>query len=91
MGQTANDAEQIARFTFERPINIFDSGNDNPDLPAEWFRVLKYNLAADIAPEYTISQDRIDRIELKAATLLENALGFDAESDSLSLQPDFGG
>ena len=89
--QTANNADQLARFTFERPIDIFDSGNDSPDFPAEWFRVLKYNLAADIAPEFTISQDRLDRIEAKASILLENALGFDSEADSISIQPNFGG
>lgn len=89
--QTANNANQLARFTFERPIDIFDSTTDNPDFPAEWFRTLKYNLAADIAPEYTLSQDRLDRIEAKAEILLNNALGFDAETDSLSMQPDFGG
>ena len=89
--QTANNANQLARFTFERPIDIIDSTTDNPDFPAEWFRTLKYNLAADIAPEYTVSQDRLDRIEAKAEILLNNALGFDAETDSLSMQPDFGG
>jgi hypothetical protein len=89
--QTANDADQLARFTFERPIDILDSTTDAPDFPAEWFRTLKYNLAADIAPEYTLSQDRLDRIEAKAQSLLENALGFDTENDSMAMQPDFGG
>ena len=89
--QTANNADQLARFTFERPIDILDSTTDSPDFPAEWFRTLKYNLAADIGPEYTIAQDRLDRITGKAEILLDAALGFDSEADSMSIQPNFGG
>jgi len=89
--QTANDVDQIARFTYERPIEITALTSDNPDFPSEWFRTLKYNLAVDIAPEYRIPQDRLDRLELKASEMLENSLGFDFEPDSMDMQPDFGG
>ena len=85
--QTANNADQLARFTYERPINITPETSDNPDFPSEWFRTLKYNLAADVGPEYRIPQDRLDRIALKAAQLLENSLGFDFEPDSMDMQP----
>jgi hypothetical protein len=88
--QTASDVDQVARFTYERPLNISDDTTDNVDVPAEWFRTLKYNLAVDMAAEYTIAQDRLDRLTLKAAELLENSLGFDFESDSMSMQPDLG-
>jgi hypothetical protein len=89
--QTASDVDQVARFTYERPIDITDLTTDTPDFPAEWFRTLKYNLAVDIAPEYTIAQDRLDRITLKAQLLLDQSLGFDREPDALSMQPAFGG
>lgn len=89
--QTANDVDQVARFTYERPIEITLDTSENPDFPAEWFRTLKYNLAADIAPEYRVPQDRLDRIELKADELLEGSLGFDFEPDSISMQPWIGG
>lgn len=88
--QTANDVDQLARFTFERPIDITDDTTDNPDFPSEWFRTLKYNLAVDIAPEYRIPQDRLDRLTFKAEQLLENSLGFDFEADSMDMQPDLG-
>ena len=87
--QTTNNADKVARFTYERPIDITDDTTDDADFPAEWFRTLKYNLATDIAPEYTIPQDRLDRITLKAEQLLEDSLGFDTENDSMSMQPDF--
>ena len=85
--QTANDADQVAKFTYERPIEVTLDTSENPDFPAEWFRTLKYNLAADIGAEYRLPQDRLDRIELKAQQLLEGSLGFDHEPDSLSMQP----
>lgn len=88
--QTANDVDQIARFTFERPINITDDTTDTADFPSEWFRTLKYNLAVDIAPEYRIPQDRLDRLIFKAEQLLEDSLGFDFEPDSMDMQPDLG-
>jgi hypothetical protein len=88
--QASNDADKVARFTYERPIDITDDTTDNADFPSEWFRTLKYNLAADIAPEYTIPMGRLDRITAKAERLLEDSLGFDAESYSLQMQPDFG-
>ena len=88
--QTANDVDQVARFTYERPIDITPLTSDNPDFPSEWFRTLKYNLAVDIAPEYRIPQDRLDRLKLEASEMLENSLGFDFETDSMDMQPDFG-
>lgn len=89
--QTANDVDQIANFTYIRPIDVNTDTADNPDFPAEWFRVLKYNLAAEIAPEYRIPQDRLDRILIKADEFLDDALGYDREPDSLNIQPDLGG
>jgi len=88
--QTANDADQIARFTYERPLDITLDTADNADFPAEWFRTLKYNLAVDIAPEYRIPQDKLTNLKAIADELLENSLGFDFEPDSMSIQPDIG-
>lgn len=87
--QTANDVDQIARFTYERPIDVTLLTSDNPDFPSEWFRTLKYNLAVDMAPEYRIPQDRLDRLRLEASIMLENSLGFDFEADSMDMQPEF--
>jgi len=88
--QVANSADQLARFTYERPIEITDETSDTPDFPSEWFRTLKYNLAADIGPEYRIPLDRLSAIKIMADELLENSLGFDFEPDSMDIQPDMG-
>ncbi len=84
--QTASNADQVAKFTYIRPIDVNTSTADNPDFPAEWFRVLKYNLAVEIGPEFRIPQDRLDRLAIKAELMLDDALGFDRESDSLNIQ-----
>ena len=85
--QTANNVDQVAKFTYERPIDINTDTADNPDFPAEWFRILKYNLAVEIGPEYRIPLDRLGLITLQAEDMLQEALGFDKEPDSLNLQP----
>lgn len=89
--QTASSADQVLKFTYERPINTSPETSDYPDFPSEWFMTLKYSLAAEIGPEYRIPQDRLDRIMAKAAQLLEDSLGFDVENESMSMQPDFRG
>lgn len=86
--QTANDVDQIARFTYERPIDVTLLTSDNPDFPSEWFRTIKVNLAADIGPEYRIPQDRLAEIKADAFEMLTNSLGFDFESDSMDMQPE---
>ena len=89
--QTANDVDQVAKFTYERPIEITLSTAENPDFPSEWFRTLKYNLAVDIAPEYRLPQDRLATLKVIADELLGGSLGFDFEPDSMSMQPWTGG
>lgn len=46
------DLTDKLRFTYLRPIQDFDSANDNPDFPAIWERALVYQLAIDLAPEH---------------------------------------
>jgi hypothetical protein len=89
--QTANDVNQLARFTYERPIDVTLETSDSPDFPSEWFRTLKYCLAVDIAPEYRIPQDRVTTLKILADEMLENSLGFDFEADSIDMQPDYEG
>ena len=87
--QTASDVDQVAKFTYTRPINVLESNAESPDFPAEWDDPIVYNLAARIGPEYRIPTDRLDRIEIKAVAMLDDALGFDREDDSLNIQPVF--
>jgi len=89
--QTANDVDQVARFTYEQAIDITVDTADTVDFPSEWFRTLKYSLAVDIGPEYRIPQDRLATLKALASEMLENSLGFDFEPDSMDMQPDHRG
>ena len=88
--QVSDNVDRMAKFTFERPLQVTEEQSDSPDFPSEWFDVIKTNLASRISLQYRIPQDR--RLELKAAAaeLLDNALGFDQEPSSINIQPDFG-
>ncbi len=86
--QTASSANQVVKFTFERPIEVSnDVNNDAPDFPSEWFMTLYYNLAVIIGPEYKIPQSQLTIIKMQADEMLENSLGFDNEADAMDLQP----
>lgn len=88
--QTANDVDKIANFTYERPIDINEANSESPDFPAEWFLVLKTNLAALISLQYETPASRRQEIKFEAKELLDDALGFDEEPESLNVQPDMG-
>lgn len=85
--QTTNDVDQIVRFTYERPLDIFTQNADSPDFPSEWFEVLKINLAARLAPEYNVDINIWDRLVASGDELLNRILGFDEEPASFSIQP----
>jgi hypothetical protein len=88
--QTASDVDQVVKFTYIRPIDISTDTADAPDFPAEWFRVLKFALAVEIAPEYRLPQDRLAVLSAKADQYIDQALGHDRETASMNIQPDFG-
>ncbi len=87
--QPATDVDKVAQFTYIRPIDVNTDTADNPDFPAEWFDLLRYNLAVRIASEYRIPQDRIATLKVLADEMLDDALGYDREDSSLDIQPDF--
>ncbi len=68
----------------------FDNASDNPDLPQEWFDVLAFNLALNMAPEYDVPAERFDRIATIATKYLDDVAGFDREAESIFAEPDMG-
>lgn len=62
-------------------LQDFDASTDNPDFPVHWFRYLVYALAAEIAPDLQkLSVGEIDRLEQKAAKLLNSAISISNET-----------
>jgi hypothetical protein len=88
--QTASNVKQLLRFTYERPIEDIDVSTNNLDIPVEWLECVTYNLAARMAIANTISPDRRNFLAGLAAQFLEDMLGWDEETTSLNLMPDFG-
>lgn len=73
---------------YQRPFIDFDLVGDSIDMPQEWFNALKWNLAAQIMPEYGLPFMDQDRIRSQAKYELEQCLGWDAEKTSLTISPD---
>ena len=87
--QTASSVNDLLRFTFERPIQDLDIGDDNLDIPVEWLEAVIYGLAFRLADDYNVPFAKADRIGQKANNFLDDLLGWDEEMGSLNLQPDF--
>jgi len=86
--QTASNCNQVVRFTFDRPLQIASSQTDNPEFPSEWFDALKWNVALEMIPEYSVPAARAQEIRVNATESLEDALDFDEEQGDLNVQPD---
>jgi len=54
---------ELLRYVYKRPLLDFDTASDNPDMPQEWTRYLKFRLAYDLSGGYGIGID--ERQELK--------------------------
>lgn len=55
-------AAKTVSLRYRRRAFDFDSGNDTPDYPAEWFNFLSFRLAAEIADEYNVEKDKVERL-----------------------------
>jgi hypothetical protein len=72
---------------FQSPIEDFAATGDDFDLPQEWGRALKYNLAVDIAPEYSVSDSKFKQLIALAQESHAVLKGWDQENNSMYLQP----
>lgn len=86
--QTAQNANNLVRITYERPIEIFVTTADDPDFPSEWFYPLVYSLAVVIGPEYKVTPDRMGINKALRDELMGDVLGFDQEPSSIDVQVD---
>jgi hypothetical protein len=75
-------------FIYTRPIQDFTASSDSLDFPQEWYNAVKWNLAAEIMPEYGLPVMEQDRIRGQAKATLELVEGWDREEGSIFIQPD---
>ena len=83
---SAADVGNNVYITYQCPFEDFDSGTNNPDIPQEFYRALKYGLAADLVFEFGYpSEDRRDLINM-AERYKQQAFMFNQEEESLTFQ-----
>lgn len=85
---TSDRNDSLLRFSYNKPLEIFDTNINTPNFPSEWYLTCAYTLATIIAPEYKADAS-IQMLEAKAQQYLNDVLNFDQESVSMFIQPDF--
>lgn len=75
------------KMSFQRTLEDFDSGVDNPDFPVEWSEALAYGLAVRLAPMFS-AEEKLAVIAPIASDLLEGLKDWDNEKTSLFVRPD---
>lgn len=85
----------VARTIFanvQRPIFSMTDGSgpialQEFDLPQEWYLYLVYALAADLADDYEVPEDRILRLEKRRDEIRESLMDWSVETASTSFAP----
>lgn len=73
-----NDTQTVYINT-RRAVQDMISGGDEFDLPQEWFLPLRWGLAAQLADEYEVPEDRCNRIQKTAEMYLEQMIDWQRE------------
>jgi hypothetical protein len=84
---TGDTATERLSFTYQRPLEDFDSTSNNPDFPVEWHELLVSNLAFRLAPTYGTPPDIYQMVREQALMTYEMISGFDAEKTSVYINP----
>ncbi len=79
------------KMTVERAIEDVGTDESTFDLPPEALRMLKYNLALEISPEYSLPTKQFLIIKDAAQSLKMAFDGLQRDNTSVYFQPDFGG
>lgn len=77
--------ETLINFTYYKPLDIFDTSDDEADFPDEWVEALIYNLAVRCAPAF--SQPVPPEVRDIAISSAMDALDWDQGDSSMYLAP----
>jgi hypothetical protein len=83
------DANHIIYANFQRQLFDMTGGTDEFDFPAEAFMALQWRLAAELADEYEVPEDRIKRIEAKAKYYVDALEDWAVEEGPTQFTPDW--
>lgn len=78
-------------FTYTRPIQDFNASSDTLDFPQEWYNALRWNLANELCPGYSVPVMKWDRIRGMARDTLDLAMSTDRQDTSVTIAPDYRG
>lgn len=81
------DASSTLYVTVQRQIMDAGIATNNPDFPQEAYRMLKWNLADEIALEYSTPDRTMDRISAKAAAYKAQFFDFEQEQVPVMFTP----
>jgi len=83
-----NAATKTIELKAHRQIQDMDAATDSFDFPMEWFRALKFALAADLGIDYATPERHMRRLEKYAAMAFDKVSGWDVEQASVSFMPE---
>lgn len=78
---TPQSTDTLIKLTYYKPIDIFDTSDDDADFPDEWILALVYNLAVILAPKF--SQPLQDVTAVLALKFYQDALEWDQGDASI--------
>jgi len=78
---TPQTTDTIIKFTFYKPIDVFDTSDDEADFPNEWLEALVYNLAVRVASRF--SQPLPNEVAVLALKLYQDSLDWDQGDASI--------
>jgi hypothetical protein len=71
------------RFTWYRPIEDFTTVANTSDFPQEWINALTWNLAVELAPDFSVPPARFQILKAQAMEKLELVQGWDREPENI--------
>jgi hypothetical protein len=85
-----DDVSTYLKLTAKMPVQDFDAATDDADFPQECYRAVKFNLAAEVAHEYTdIDSNRLARVERMAVITLSAMQQFHTDLETIRFEADY--
>lgn len=79
--------EQTITIVYQRPFQDFDTADNTPDFPQEWFDTLKYGLAHRLSGEYGLTIEDRRQLQQEFIMIKQEALSFGTEEGSFYITP----
>lgn len=82
-----DDVRDRIIITHRRPIQTIEDVTNTFEINPEWFRALKWELAAELAPDYEVDLNTLAWVQAKADRHFTDADGLDVDHGSFFIQP----